>query len=152
MTSTTSLFACAPADVTLERVRELAAQALPESLTLEYKERYSPSLVKSVAAMANTYGGIIMVGVADQPSPGRLTGVPESAVVQIANACYESMEPPWEPEIIPVPGFALRLVLGGFADEGVLIGQRAVPEKLAEAGFVFTHTDVESALRYAFDR
>ena len=54
------------------------------------------------------------------------------------------------PEVIPVPAFALRLVLGGFADEGVLIGQRAVPEKLAAAGFVFTHTDVESALRYAF--
>ncbi len=54
------------------------------------------------------------------------------------------------PEVIPVPGFALRLVLGGFADEGVLIGQRAVPEKLASAGFVFTHTDVDSALHYAF--
>lgn len=54
------------------------------------------------------------------------------------------------PEIVPVPAFALRLVLGGFADEGVLIGQRAVPEKLAAAGFVFTHTDVESALRYTF--
>ena len=56
------------------------------------------------------------------------------------------------PEVVPVPAFALRLVLGGFADEGVLIGQRAVPEKLAAAGFVFTHTDVESALRYAFAR
>lgn len=54
------------------------------------------------------------------------------------------------PEVIPVPAFALRLVLGGFADEGVLIGQRAIPEKLATAGFVFTHTDVESALRYTF--
>ncbi|MHA3705231.1 TIGR01777 family oxidoreductase [Jatrophihabitans sp. YIM 134969] len=54
------------------------------------------------------------------------------------------------PEVIPVPAFALRLVLGEFADEGVLTGQRAVPEKLAAAGFVFTHTDVESALRYTF--
>lgn len=56
------------------------------------------------------------------------------------------------PQPLPVPGFALKLVLGEFAEEGVLVGQRAVPEKLAAAGFVFTHTDVESALRYTFER
>lgn len=102
VTSTMSLFACSPADVTLGRVRELIGQDLPESLTLEYKERYSPSLVKSGGAMANTYGGLILVGVTDQAGPGRLAGVPETAVVQIANACHEKLEPPWEPEIIPV--------------------------------------------------
>jgi len=103
VTSTTSLFACSPADVTLDRVRELVGQDLPESLTLEYKEKYSYSLVKSVAAMANTYGGLILVGVTDQPGPGRLVGVPEAAVVQVVNACHERLEPPWQPEIIPVP-------------------------------------------------
>lgn len=102
MTSTTSLFDSSPADITLERVRELVGQDLPESLTLEYKERYSSSLVKSVAAMANTYGGLILVGVTDQPGPDRLAGVPEQTVVQIVNACHEQLEPPWEPEIIPV--------------------------------------------------
>lgn len=102
VTSTMSLFACSPADVTVERVRELVGQDLPENLTLEYKEKYSLSLVKSVAAMANTYGGLILVGVTDQPGPDRLVGVPEQAVVQIVNACHEQLEPPWEPEIIPV--------------------------------------------------
>jgi hypothetical protein len=89
--------------VTLERVLELVGQDLPESLTLEYKEKYSQSLVKSVAAMANSYGGLILVGVADQTGPGRLVGVPEQALVQIVNACHEQLEPPWEPEIVPVP-------------------------------------------------
>ncbi len=103
MTSTMSLFASAVADVTLERIQELLAQELPESLTLEYKEKYSPSLVKSIGAMANTYGGLILIGVKDQPGPDRLAGVPDTAVVQIANACHESLEPPWQPEIIPVP-------------------------------------------------
>jgi hypothetical protein len=103
VTSMTSLFNCSPADVTLERVRELVGQDLPESLTLEYKARYSSSLVKSVAAMANTYGGLILVGVADQAGPDRLAGVPEQAVVQIVNACHEQLEPPWQPEIVPVP-------------------------------------------------
>jgi hypothetical protein len=31
-----------------------------------------------------------------------LCGVPDSAVVQIANVCHEALEPLWQPEIIPV--------------------------------------------------
>lgn len=86
----------------MDRVRELVDQNLPESLTLEYKEKYSSSLVTSVAAMANSYGGIILVGVTDQPRPDRVLGVPDTVVIQIVNACHDKLEPPWEPEIIPV--------------------------------------------------
>jgi uncharacterized protein (TIGR01777 family) len=53
------------------------------------------------------------------------------------------------PAVLPVPGAALWVVLGEFAQVGVLAGQRAVPTKLLEAGFTFTHTDLESALRAA---
>ncbi len=53
------------------------------------------------------------------------------------------------PTVLPVPGFALSLVLGEFARLGVLAGQRALPRVLMEAGFTFTHGDVESALRWA---
>ena len=88
VTSTMSLFACAAADVTLERVEELVDQAPPESLTLEFKERYSQGVVKSVAAMANSYGGLILIGVTDRPLPNRLVGVPDTAIVQVANACH----------------------------------------------------------------
>jgi predicted HTH transcriptional regulator len=66
VTSATSLFNSPTADITLDQVRELISQNLPESLTLEYKETYSPGLVASVAAMANSYGGLILVGVTDQ--------------------------------------------------------------------------------------
>jgi hypothetical protein len=45
-----------------------------------------------------------------------------------------------------VPGFALRLVLGELADEGVLAGQRAVPRALERAGFTFTHRSLAEAL------
>ncbi len=54
--------ACAAADVTWERVQSLVSQPQPESLTLEYKSAYTPGLVKTVAAMANSYGGLIVVG------------------------------------------------------------------------------------------
>lgn len=50
------------------------------------------------------------------------------------------------PAMAPVPGFALRLVLGGFADEGVLTGQRVRPAVLQEAGFHWSLPDLDGAL------
>jgi uncharacterized protein (TIGR01777 family) len=47
-----------------------------------------------------------------------------------------------------VPGFVLRAMLGEFADEGLLSGQRAIPAALEEAGFVFHHKTVGEALAY----
>jgi len=95
---------CAAADVTVDRVRALIEQNPLESLTLEYKEKYSPSLVKSVAAMANSYGGLIVVGVTDKSHhDDRLVGVPEDAITQVANGCHTRLEPPWEPEILVLP-------------------------------------------------
>ena len=50
------------------------------------------------------------------------------------------------PALLPVPGFALRAVLGQFAEEA-LSGQRAVPAKLLAAGYQFRHPTLEAALR-----
>ena len=47
-----------------------------------------------------------------------------------------------------VPGFALRAVLGEFADEGLLGGQRAIPAALEQAGFEFHHKTVGEALAH----
>ena len=48
-----------------------------------------------------------------------------------------------------VPGFALRTLLGEFADEGLLGGQRAIPAALERAGFEFHHNTIGEALAYA---
>jgi uncharacterized protein (TIGR01777 family) len=48
------------------------------------------------------------------------------------------------PFIVPAP--ALRLALGGFADEGALVSQRVLPDRLAKAGFTFQHPDIDTAL------
>jgi uncharacterized protein (TIGR01777 family) len=45
-----------------------------------------------------------------------------------------------------VPAAALRLALGGFADEGALVSQRVLPGRLMEAGFRFRHPDLRTAL------
>jgi hypothetical protein len=100
MTSVMSLFSCAFSDVTYERVQELVQQGMPESLTLEYKQQYTDKIPTSIAAMANTYGGIVLVGVAEGGA-NRLVGVPEDTITRIVNACH-GLEPPWQPEIVPV--------------------------------------------------
>ncbi|OBI08173.1 TIGR01777 family oxidoreductase, partial [Mycobacterium scrofulaceum] len=53
------------------------------------------------------------------------------------------------PTPLMVPGFAARAVLGEFADEGVLTGQRAIPSALERAGFEFHHNTIGEALGYA---
>ena len=50
------------------------------------------------------------------------------------------------PSLAPVPTFALRIILGQFADEAVA-SQRAVPSALRRHGFTFQDSTVESALR-----
>jgi uncharacterized protein (TIGR01777 family) len=48
---------------------------------------------------------------------------------------------------VPVPGVVLKAVLGQFAQEGVLVGQRLTPRVLLESGYVFAYTDVDQALQ-----
>ena len=53
------------------------------------------------------------------------------------------------PTPLIVPGFALRTLLGEFAEEGMLGGQRAIPAALERAGFVFHHNTIGEALTFA---
>ncbi len=50
------------------------------------------------------------------------------------------------PALLVVPAAALRLALGGFADEAALISNRVLPTRLVKAGFRFRHPDLASAL------
>lgn len=51
------------------------------------------------------------------------------------------------PAKVPAPAFAIRALLGGFADD-ILGSQRVHPGVLLESGFTFTHPDGESAARW----
>ena len=53
------------------------------------------------------------------------------------------------PAGLPAPAWGLRLALGQFADEGVLVSQRVLPEKLTTHGYRFEHADLPSALAWA---
>ena len=52
------------------------------------------------------------------------------------------------PTPLMVPGFALKTLLGEFAEEGLLGGQRAIPAALERAGYEFHHNTVGEALAY----
>jgi predicted HTH transcriptional regulator len=81
MTSIVTLFSCAAIDVTLERIPDLVDQGELGGLTLEYKFQRTPKIAESVAAMANTYGGIILVGITDGADAERLVGVSIHAIM-----------------------------------------------------------------------
>lgn len=52
------------------------------------------------------------------------------------------------PARLRVPGVVLRAMFGQMAEEVLLDGVRVIPERLLDQGFVFRHTDVETALRF----
>jgi uncharacterized protein len=50
------------------------------------------------------------------------------------------------PSVLPAPGLALRLLLGEMADVALISGQRVVPKRALDEGFVFKYPTIESAL------
>jgi uncharacterized protein (TIGR01777 family) len=56
------------------------------------------------------------------------------------------------PSLLPTPGLALRLMLGEMADALLLSGQRALPARATDLGFVFSFSQVDEALADIFKR
>lgn len=50
------------------------------------------------------------------------------------------------PSFMPAPGFMIKLVLGEFGSV-ILEGQRVIPKRLLESGFIFQHPSIEKALQ-----
>jgi hypothetical protein len=55
------------------------------------------------------------------------------------------------PAVLPVPGFAVKLLYGEMA-EIVTTGQRALPAQLQRLGYQFAHPELEEALRDVLGR
>jgi len=51
-----------------------------------------------------------------------------------------------KPSFMPAPGFMVKLVLGEFGSV-ILEGQRVIPQRLLENGFVFQYPDIEKVLQ-----
>jgi uncharacterized protein (TIGR01777 family) len=55
------------------------------------------------------------------------------------------------PAVVPLPGFALKAIVGPhFAEEAILVSNRVLPTKLIDSGFEFSHPDLRGALESIF--
>jgi hypothetical protein len=76
-------------------------------------------------------------GVANVTAPGAVTNAEFTKV--LARQLHR-------PALFPVPGFALRVLIGEAANELLLSGQRVAPRALLEHGFRFEHPALDEAL------
>lgn len=82
----------------------------------------------------------------DVSGPVNLTGPAPVTNAEFTDALGRAVN---RPTPLPLPAFVLRRLLGEFADEGLLAGQRAIPAALERAGFAFHHNTIGEALSYA---
>lgn len=83
----------------------------------------------------------------DVGGPVNLTGPTPVTNATLTTALGRALH---RPAVLFVPPAALRLGLGGFAGE-VMASQRVVPGTLLDAGFAFSHGDVDAAARWLAD-
>lgn len=84
----------------------------------------------------------------DLPGPVNLTGPAPVRNTEFMDVLGRVVH---RPTVLPAPAFALKAVLGEFAED-VLTGQNAIPARLTDAGYAFQHQDLEAAMRWALDR
>jgi uncharacterized protein (TIGR01777 family) len=130
----------APAGGILGRLRPLFSIGL--GARLGNGRQYMPwiSLEDEVRALLFT------ISHDDVAGPVNLTGPAPVTNAEFTAALGRTVN---RPTPLIVPGFALRTLLGEFAEEGLLGGQRAIPAALERAGFVFHHNTIGEALAFA---
>jgi predicted HTH transcriptional regulator len=138
MSSSGDLYTVPPGEVDYELVKAFVRSAegtnlFAESLTFEVKEKLNKgNIADAVAALSNSDGGVVLVGVKDKDTTGedRIVGVPKSEHDAVASNLH-ALIPEAMPEIIPVAipgGDRLVLVLRVDAD--------AVPHPVTVSGKV----------------
>lgn len=84
----------------------------------------------------------------DLTGPFNLVSPGEARQVEVARTIGRVLH---RPALLPAPGLAVRIVVGGFAD-GILASTRIRPDRLLDAGFEFEHRDLETAVRWTAGR
>jgi hypothetical protein len=113
-----------------EHLQELVDDGIPEGFRLEYKSQLGDGdkVLSGIAAMANTFGGVLIVGMdeADRrgsqgfgaPGPEGLIGVEVKERARLAGFCSSRLVPPYDPEItaVELPSANVALVVRVDAD------------------------------------
>jgi hypothetical protein len=130
----------APAGGLLSRVKPLFSLGL--GARLGNGRQYMPwiSLEDEVRAL------LFAINHDEVAGPVNLTGPAPVTNAEFTAALGRTVN---RPTPLIAPGFALRTLIGEFADEGLLGGQRAIPTVLERAGFSFHHNTIGEALAFA---
>ena len=105
-----SLFWTQAGAVIWDDIRSFLDQQIEETAVLDYMELHAKDLdgaVQTIAAMANTDGGIILGGVSkgttNTGKPGSPIGAETAIADLLKNKCRALLQPAFVPEIIPIP-------------------------------------------------
>ncbi|MFI6044374.1 TIGR01777 family oxidoreductase [Nocardia sp. NPDC051321] len=101
--------------------------------------QYTPwiSLADEIGAILFALGTETLTGPLNVVGPAPVTNA------EFSRALGRSMH---RPTPLVVPAFALRALIGEFAQEAILRGPRAIPTALEEAGYEFQHPTIGAAL------
>jgi hypothetical protein len=125
-----SLFTLPADEIDADVLNAFLVQANPEAPVLEYKRELNDHVLRTIAAMANTLGGVILIGVPERKGtglPDTPVGVPLRDRDRLVSQCFARFEPPFEPEIIAVPltasdGYVLVVRVDPAADRPIVMG------------------------------
>ena len=105
----TSLFLAELGTLTLNDIEDFCCinappdQRVKEGVRVDYKKDLPKDLGKTISAMANTSGGLIIIGVEeDQGVPTKVDGIPlgpGDITTRITNIAYSTIDPPLTPEV-----------------------------------------------------
>lgn len=94
--------------LTWHDVIDFCSLQLPEGAAIDYKRELPSEIERTIASMANTSGGIVLIGVDEDRSTTRpitpISGLsPERGIAErITNLCISNITPPLVPEIVIV--------------------------------------------------
>ena len=105
-------------EITWEDVTDFCQEKIPEGSFLDYKEDFPNKLQNTVTAMANTFGGIILIGIEetdDNKPVFPIKGIPfvRGLSERVTNVLLTNSSPPVFPEI--------GVVLNSAGDKAVLV-------------------------------
>ena len=102
------LYSKAIASISWSDIERFCEQGTTENTYLEYKGDFPDDLAKTIAAMANTFGGLILIGVDETDAgvpqlPLKGVEVQRGLEERVLNIILDSMTPPAIPEIATCP-------------------------------------------------
>lgn len=111
-----------PGEWDLNRLHQVVGEHKLERGRLEFKRELGNgnSTLEAIAALANTFGGVVLIGVdEDKAGLGRIVGVAAAERDRLARMCWDRLVPPFSPDIIPIElGGNGKYVLAVLIDPG----------------------------------